>query len=503
MTPVHPRFVAALAALLILVIGGGTAVAGSDAGGTDLASALLVAEDLPTGLASAAGVTHEPVFDYDQASFQASGGRDRVAQTWQAAQVVAGDPVVIVFDFRFLFPSADAAQAYLDAAEPILSESVSGITLQADTPAVGEVLRRYAGSLSQGDVTVDVQNFLFRIGPVVAKVYIGGFGTTLDDALPIAQAAAARIDASLAGQPVASPVASPVAQGTSGDIGRAVRYVDRDGVERGTVTVEAMTDPFVGSDPKHPPETGMRFVQLTVAFQASDQSYQADPRQIVLQDSDGFVWGAGDVRRPKDATPPDLKSQKLAAGAADSGVVGYVVPSTASIDRILYRPDSGRLILLADLLATSGPSLGDIVSLTAADGGAATVTAQLADPFHDFAPDRPPKAGTRYAVATVVFTNIGQLPFSIDPADLTVRDAGGYLWSRSDVRQADQALIPPLSKVTLASGDRISGVVGFAVPETAALSELDIQLERGRLVTVAALAASGKAEESPAASAAP
>ena len=31
-------------------------------------------------------------------------------------------------------------------------------------------------------MTIDVQNFLFRTGPVVAKVYIGGFGTTLDDA---------------------------------------------------------------------------------------------------------------------------------------------------------------------------------------------------------------------------------------------------------------------------------------------------------------------------------
>ena len=488
MPSARPRTVAVLAAFLIVMMVGGIPVAGSGPAGTDLASALLVAEDLPTGLTSAAGPTHEPAFDIDEASFEASGGLDKVAETWQAAQMAAGDPVVIVFDFRFLFPSADAAQTYLDAAEPILSESVTGLTLQAGTATIGDELRHYAGSLSQGDVTVDVQNFLFRIGPVVAKVYIGGFGTTLEDALPIAHAAAARIDAWLAEQPVASPGAPPIARSQSTGIGQAVRYVDRDGVDRGTVTVETVTDPFVAFDPKHPPEAGMRFVQLSVAFEASSQPYKADPRRILLEDGEGYVWGGTTVRRPKDATPPDLQSQELAPGSRESGVVGFSIPSTATIDRILYQPDSSRLMLLADLVAQPGPRLGDIVPLTAADGGTATVSVRLADPFTDFAPDSPPDPGTRYVAATLVFEDVGQLPFSVDPSELTVRDVGGYLWPKSDVRLAEGALIPPLSKLALASGDRISGVVGFVLPETAAISEIDLQLERGRLVTVADLA---------------
>ncbi len=211
--------VAVVAAGLLVTLVPETAPSGGDTGSADLATALLVAEDLPADMMSAAGVTHEPAFDIDQTSYESNGGLDTVAQTWQASDVAARDPVVIVFDFRFLFPSADDAQAYLDAAEPILSESATGITLQPETPTVGEVLHNYAGSISQGGVTVDVQNFLFRTGPVVAKVYIGGFGTTLDDALPIAQAAAERIDAWLAEQPTESPSASTGAAGSAGPAG--------------------------------------------------------------------------------------------------------------------------------------------------------------------------------------------------------------------------------------------------------------------------------------------
>jgi hypothetical protein len=209
MPPGRPSLSATLLALLVLALPGSAAIAATDPR-DDVSPALLLAEDLPTTLVSAMGVTHEPAFDYDQASFAANGGLDAAAQTWQATQPAPGDPVLIVFDFRFLFPDADAAQSYLDAAEPVLSESVTGITLRSDTPAVGEVLHHYAGSLSQGDLTIDVHNFLFRVGPVVGKVYVAGFGTTLDDALPLAMAAGGRTEGWLVARPAAG--ASPAAE---------------------------------------------------------------------------------------------------------------------------------------------------------------------------------------------------------------------------------------------------------------------------------------------------
>jgi hypothetical protein len=201
-----------LSGLIALQLSGGAVAAGSDtADASDVSPALLLAEDVPSTLGSAMGITHEPQFDYDIASFEANGGLDAAAQIWEAATMAPDDPVLIVFDFRFLFPDAEAAQAYLDAAESVLSEVSTGITLQSDTPPVGEVLRHYAGALSQGELTIDVHNFLFRVGPVVGKVYIAGMGTTLDDALPIAFAAGGRTEAWLVARPIPSAIPSPSA----------------------------------------------------------------------------------------------------------------------------------------------------------------------------------------------------------------------------------------------------------------------------------------------------
>ena len=175
-----------------------------------VAGALLVATDLPSGM-QPQGVHDATDFDIDAASYAANGGLDKADQTWQAGVVDATQHVVVVFDFRMLFPDADAAHAYLEAAEPILGETISGITPQADPPAIGDETRLYAGSLTSGTVKVDVQDLLFRVGPVVAKVYVGGFGTTISDAAPIAQTAAGRITALLAAAPAGSPVASAAA----------------------------------------------------------------------------------------------------------------------------------------------------------------------------------------------------------------------------------------------------------------------------------------------------
>jgi hypothetical protein len=201
------RLLVAIATTLAVLTGGPTAGAGP---AETLPAALLVAEDLPTGFV-AQGVKDATDFDIDQARFDANGGLGKVDQTWAASAMDTSLHVAIVFDFRMLFPDAAAAQAYLDAAEPILSETVSGITLQADPPVIGDATRLYAGQLKSGDVTVDVQNLLFRVGPVVAKVYVGGFGTTTADAVPIARAAASHIETWLALAMASAGPASPSA----------------------------------------------------------------------------------------------------------------------------------------------------------------------------------------------------------------------------------------------------------------------------------------------------
>lgn len=177
---------------------------------TDLSALLVTGADLPAGMTSG-GIGDGSTFDTDPQADAANGGLATVEQTWQAP---TQGPVAIVFDFRFQFPTEEQAQAYLTAAEPIRSEAAaSGLALVSDSSAIGEGYRHYAGQASANGQTAELQNILFRVGPIVAKVFVGGFGTTPADVLPIAQAAADRIVAALGAPASPTPAASPVTSG--------------------------------------------------------------------------------------------------------------------------------------------------------------------------------------------------------------------------------------------------------------------------------------------------
>ena len=163
--------------------------AATDSAATMLAPTLLTANDLPEGMTSQ-GITDGSAFTIDTGAFTASGGRAIAVQTWSAQ---AEGPVLRVFDFRFLFPSPEAAQAFLSAAGPTLSEAESGLSEVSGDIGIGDGYRHFAGEAAAGEQAVALQNVFFRIGPVVAKVFVGGLGTTWADALPIVKAAAGRI----------------------------------------------------------------------------------------------------------------------------------------------------------------------------------------------------------------------------------------------------------------------------------------------------------------------
>jgi hypothetical protein len=81
-------------------------------------------------------------------------------------------------------PTSDAGRTYLSQSEPILSEpAAAGLVLQPEAPTIGDQSRYYAGEVSAGDAKLVMHNVLFRVGPIVAKVFVGGFGTTEADVL--------------------------------------------------------------------------------------------------------------------------------------------------------------------------------------------------------------------------------------------------------------------------------------------------------------------------------
>jgi len=163
--------------------------AATDSASVGAASMLLTAADLPAGMSSA-GITDGSAFTIDTADFATNGGLAIAEQTWSAP---AEGPLLRVFDFRFLFPSPEAAQAYLDAAGPTLSEAAGGLSEVSGDTQIGDGYRHFAGEAVVSEQVVALQNVVFRIGPVVAKVFVGGLGTAESDVLPIAKAAAGRI----------------------------------------------------------------------------------------------------------------------------------------------------------------------------------------------------------------------------------------------------------------------------------------------------------------------
>ena len=288
-------------------------------------------------------------------------------------------------------------------------------------------------------------------------------------------------------------------------VGTPVTYVDPEGIIRGEVTVREVVDPFTDHEPSYPPPEGMRYVYLVTTFQAAiDQPFDAQPWQVVLQDTDGYLYSYQNVPRPEcrtgeppcaagDASIPDFQGQTMAPDNRISGAITFTVPATATLDRVVYQPASDRLIELADLGGGAGPALGDAVTYTDTTGASATITTQVIDPFTGHDPAYPPPEGTRFVVLQPVFENTGQLPFYADPNDFLVRDTSGRMSYQTTVYQPVGFSVPTLEGQTTSPGDRVSGYVGFAVPTDAQLVDVLYYPESARISTLVDLVGGGGA----------
>lgn len=288
---------------------------------------------------------------------------------------------------------------------------------------------------------------------------------------------------------LASPMASR-AQGDRPAVGEAVPYVDAEGTPRGSITVTEIADPFEGFNPDYPPDAGNRLVAVTVAFDAdAGDRFDVGPSDIVLQDSDGFLWNPGSVFFAEDMLIPELSSQTLAPGSRITGVVGFVLPDGTEPARVFYQPESSRLLTLAELTDAAPPAPGAAVDLTDANGGTGQVTvSEFVDPFTAFDPAYPPPDGTRFVALTLAYENTGEGRFDVEPYGLLLRDGNGNLWNTASLyRPAEGVVVPDLSSDQLAPGDRISGVVGFAVPEGVAPAGLYLSPTSGQLLVLADL----------------
>jgi antitoxin component HigA of HigAB toxin-antitoxin module len=269
-----------------------------------------------------------------------------------------------------------------------------------------------------------------------------------------------------------------------------VPYLDDQGNQLGTILIRDFADPFTEFDPAAPPAEGQRYAILTTTFEAAeDQAFPTDPYQVQLLDSNGYLHFPAGVRRPPDAVVPDLQSQNLAPFDRVSGVIPYVLPADASIVRILYRGDGRRLMTLSELGDSGAVAVKEPRSISDAAGttfGSLTLR-EVMDPFVDFDPNGPPPEGLRYVVLDVAFDAAEDQALYANPAAVAVVGSDSLVYYPTWVPRPQPFLLQNLESTPLSPSDRVSGIVGYAIPQDVQVDSVVYNSESNRFLTIADL----------------
>jgi len=135
-----------------------------------------------------------------------------------------------------------------------------------------------------------------------------------------------------------------------------VPYLDENGEEIGTVTVDEVIDPFEDFSEFFEVEEGSRYVAVQITLAASegaataDEPFEARASDFGLQTVDGFFFTSTFASRDiTSGDVPDLETIAIDPGDSVTGLVFYQIPAEAELARLLWQPDSGRLLVVADL----------------------------------------------------------------------------------------------------------------------------------------------------------
>jgi hypothetical protein len=173
------------------------------------------------------------------------------------------------------------------------------------------------------------------------------------------------------------------------------------------------------------------------------------------------------VPRPPDATVPDLQSQNLAPFDRVSGVIPFVLPADATIARIVYRGDGSRFMTLSDLADVGAVAVGEPRAVSDATGtalGSVTVR-EVLDPFTGFDPNSPPPAGQHDVGLDLAFEAAADQAFWAYPGSVSVVGSDGVMYWPTWVPRPQPYLLQDVESTPLSPGDRVSGFVGYALPD--------------------------------------
>ena len=269
-----------------------------------------------------------------------------------------------------------------------------------------------------------------------------------------------------------------------------VPYLDDQGTQLGTILIRDVADPYTEFDPGSPPPEGARYALLTLTFEAADDAvFPTDPYQVQLLDSDGYLHYPQWVPRPAESVLPDLQGQTLAPFDRISGVVPFVLPADAEVLRVVYRGDGRRLMPIATLGERLDAAVGEPRPITDSAGatqGSVTVR-EVFDPFVDFDVNAPPAEGLRYVALDAVFEAAEDQALQASPASVVLVGADGMTYWPTWVPRPQPFLLQYLEAQPLSPADRVSGIIGYAIPEGVVIDSIVYNPEGNRFLSLADL----------------
>lgn len=270
----------------------------------------------------------------------------------------------------------------------------------------------------------------------------------------------------------------------------ATPYYDDAGSQLGTILIRGFVDPFTEHAPGSPPAEGQRYAMLTLTFEAAeDQAFATDPYQVQLLDADGYVYYPSRVPRPPEATVPELQSQTLSPFDRVSGVIPYVLPADADVVRIVYRGDGRRMMSIMELGEAGTVAVGEPRTIGDAAGvtyGSVTIR-EVMDPFVDHEPGSPPPEGQRYVALHAAFEAAEDQAIYATPGSVALVAADGRMFSPTWVPRPRPYLLQDVQSTPLSPGDRVSGFLGYVVPQDVQLDAVVYNPESNRYLLVVEL----------------
>jgi hypothetical protein len=145
-----------------------------------------------------------------------------------------------------------------------------------------------------------------------------------------------------------------------------------------------------------------------------------------------------------------------------------------------------------EVVAPSGSATGSVPFIDIDGTQLGTITVRdVADPFTEFEPTRPPAEDKRYVLLSVIFEAEVDQAFPTDPRQLQLQDALGFLHLSSGVPRLADSVQVDLQSQTLAPFDRVSGVIGYVLPTDAEIVRIVYRGDGSRLIPVSEPGSSG------------